>query len=283
MRKIPFEFKTTLQPMSASTATNCWSDVDATTMKVRGPNYLEDKVKVSAPGAYTLLGVDMVKSDELSEHIVRRSDNPANVLLRACQARGEIAPFLFVVNFIMPWGHFIAYWSPLGAAKTPGSPYIGDVKFDRLMAAFLHGDEEYRNSRFKFVPRVVEGHWAVKKSVGEKPAMIGKKITHHYYKGDGYFEVDVDIQSSKIAKGILMMVQRYVKQVTIDLAFLFEGQAHEELPERLLGGLRFHCLDPDSAPKLPPAVFSPLTSPTAGASTPTATATTPLERKVSAS
>jgi hypothetical protein len=33
-------------------------------------------VKVSSPGAYKLIGVDMVKADELTEHIVRRIDNP---------------------------------------------------------------------------------------------------------------------------------------------------------------------------------------------------------------
>jgi hypothetical protein len=49
-----------------------------------------------------------------------------------------------------------------------------------------------------------------------------------------------------------MMVMRYTKCVTIDLCFLFEGQASDELPERLLGGLRFHNLDPELCSKLTP-------------------------------
>jgi hypothetical protein len=66
-----------------------------------------------------------------------------------------------------------------------------------------------------------------------------------------------------------MMVMRYCKSVTIDLCFLFEAQSNDELPERLLGGLRFHNLDPDLCPKLPAV---PTTTPTSPAS---------LERKVS--
>jgi len=264
VHSFPFEFQTTVPARSATVASHCWSETEPSTIKVRGPTYLDDAVKVTSAGAYTLLGMDMFKSDNIHENICARSDNPAAKLIAKYAAAGEKAPFIFCINFLMPWGQLVGYWSSMNS-----TPFIGDSKFDKLMASFLTGDDEYRNSRFKIVPRMVEGNWAVKKAVGEKPAIIGKKITHRYHKGDGYFEVVCDIQSSKIAKGILMMVMRYCKSVTIDLCFLFEAQTTDELPERLLGGLRFHNLDPDLCPKL--------------AAVPTTAATSPasLERKVS--
>jgi len=266
--KYPFEFQTTIPPRSATVTSHCWTETDPSTVKVRGPTYLDDAVKIPAVGAYTFLGIDMFKSDNIVEHICARSDNPVQKLLSQYAARGEKAPFILAINFLMPWGQLVGYWT----SNNP-TPYIGDTKFDKLMAGFLTGDDEYRNSRFKVIPRMVEGNWAVKKAVGEKPAIIGKKITHRYHKGDGYFEIDCDIQSSKIAKGILMMVMRYTKSVTIDLCFLFEAQSSDELPERLLGGLRFHGLDPDLCPKL---AAVPASSPTAASA-----ASPPLERKVS--
>jgi len=43
---------------------NAWSQPDATEFYVRGPNYMNDKVKVlSQEGAYNLLGVDLLLTD----------------------------------------------------------------------------------------------------------------------------------------------------------------------------------------------------------------------------
>lgn len=249
VQQLPFEFATTVPGKSATASPiGAWSEVDPTTIKVRGPTYLDDGIKINAPGAYTFLGMDMYKQADMVEHVMKRPDNVANRLIASYTARGEKAPFVFCVNFLMPWGQIIGYWSSMNS-----TPYIGDSKFDKLMAAFLSGDDEYRNDRFKIIPRMVEGNWAVKRAVGEKPAIIGKKLTHKYFKGDGYFEVNCDVQSSKIAKGILMVVYRYCKSVTVDLCFLFEAKSEDELPERMLGGLRFHNLDPELAPKMGPA------------------------------
>lgn len=47
-------------------------------------------------------------------------------------------------------------------------------------------------SRLKLIPRVVEGNWLVKKSVGTQPAILGKQLvqTYHYDEKLNYFEVD---------------------------------------------------------------------------------------------
>ncbi len=77
----------------------------------------------------------------------------------------------------------------------------------RCMSQFWSAaDEDFCNERFKLIPTIVEGNWTVKMAVGSKPALTGKKITQKYFRGKGYFEVDVDISSSTVAVGILALV-----------------------------------------------------------------------------
>ena len=107
-------------------------------------------------------------------------------------------------------------------------------------------DDEYRNSKLKIIPNVVEGGWIVKRGVGNKPAIIGKKITTTYIKGDGFFEIMIDIGSSKVAGAIMGLVKGYAKSLVIDLAFVLEGHDVVELPEHVLGSTRFHRVDMDA-------------------------------------
>ena len=38
----------------------------------------------------------------------------------------------------------------------------------------------------------VDGPWAIKFAVGNKPALTGTKLTQTYYCGKGYFEIDIE-------------------------------------------------------------------------------------------
>ena len=41
---------------------------------------------------------------------------------------------------------------------------------------FLTKDDEFRNQRWKIIPRIAEGPWVVKSAVGTKPALLGLKV-----------------------------------------------------------------------------------------------------------
>ena len=43
-------------------------------------------------------------------------------------------------------------------------------------------------------------------AVGNKPALIGTKLTQFYTRGDRFFEVDIDIGSSAVAARVLGLV-----------------------------------------------------------------------------
>ena len=46
-------------------------------------------------------------------------------------------------------------------------------------------------TRFKLIPTVVEGPYIVRKAVGNKPALLGRKLNQRYFRGSGYVETDV--------------------------------------------------------------------------------------------
>mmetsp|Transcript_10060 Transcript_10060/g.16764 ORF Transcript_10060/g.16764 Transcript_10060/m.16764 type:complete len:216 (+) Transcript_10060:146-793(+) len=128
------------------------------------------------------------------------------------------------------------------------TPYIGDKTFDALLLSFIEGTDEYRNRRMKIIPRCIEGPWVVRTAVGQTPAIMGTKIQQNYYSTKEYFELEVNVQSSKAAGTILAAVKSFTKLVSIDLAFVLQGENEAELPERILGCLRFYKLDVAGAP-----------------------------------
>ena len=120
------------------------------------------------------------------------------------------------------------------------------------MYNFIMGDDTYRNSKLKLIPKIVEGNMIVRKLVRGKPVIIGKKLPVSYIyepaipseKKSEYWEVDLDVgSSSKTAKKIVNVCKKYMSSLTVDLGFLIEGCSEDELPERILASLRMHQFD----------------------------------------
>jgi len=217
---------------------NSWEEAVASSYKVRGLNYMTDRKKYdSQDAAYRLLGIELLASTDQNKHISARQ---GSFVQRYQQAAGNNAPFLLVLNFVLPFGNFLAYFCPNTMGKTP---YIGDEKFDSLLRRFIEGSNDFRDKRLKIMPRCVEGPWMVVHAVGGKPAIMGTKIKHNYYSTERYFEIEVDIMTSKAAGAILNAVKNYTNSCSIELAFVLQGENTSELPERVLGCLRFHQLD----------------------------------------
>jgi hypothetical protein len=56
-------------------------------------------------------------------------------------------------------------------------------------------------------------------------------------------QLDVDIGSSSVARGVVNLVVGYLSKLVIELAFLIQANTEEELPEYLLGTCRLINLD----------------------------------------
>lgn len=67
------------------------------------------------------------------------------------------------------------------------------------------------------IPCVIDGPWLVRASVGSVPAIIGKKLTTTYYKGENYFEVSCDVFSSSAAKAILSVIIGAARKLTLEI------------------------------------------------------------------
>lgn len=105
--------------------------------------------------------------------------------------------------------------------------------------------------RWKIIPSVASGPWAVKAAVGQKPALLAKKLTQRYYRGPQYMEVDCDVASSKTATVLSQMLIDKAGSFEMNLAFTLEGRTAAELPERMLGAVRLSSINVTRSPKTP--------------------------------
>ncbi|KAK4768604.1 hypothetical protein SAY87_003745 [Trapa incisa] len=219
---------------------NGWASPPANIFTVRGPEYLSTRVKIPADKCLLRpLGFDWIKS---STKIWEVLNNPNSRVRKAVEdefPEGE-RPFIWAFNMQVPSKDnysAVAYF----VSEEP-------IPEGSLMDQFLKGDEGFKNSRLKLIANIVKGPWIVKKAVGEQAiCIIGRALTCKYFKADNFFEVDIDIGSSMMASAIVHLAFGYITTLTVDLAYLIEGQTESELPERILGALRFSELAPASA------------------------------------
>ncbi len=252
--------------------------------RVRGPNFLNDRLKVFAgPSSLHLVHASMYKSEEFVYHISsmglckRRLDDYIE-----STPEGQEPPFLFVVNVMVPGDpivNIVLWWAfdkqmadkliMSDATKTmlerysaiPGSGYEkledkenkinsssrGSEADDCSVSEGLFPAKDFRNERFKLIPNIVEGPFIVKKAVGNTPALLGKKLTQRYFRGAHYVETDVDVSSSVVALNIVGLCRGYAKQVIVDIGICLEGRRECELPEQMLGVVRLLHPDVDRA------------------------------------
>ena len=79
--------------------------------------------------------------------------------------------------------------------------------------------------------------------VGTQPAMIGQKIPTTYFGSleEGYLEINMNVtKGGKMANSICSAVASKASIVSIDLAFLMQGDGNDQLPEQILSVMRLH-------------------------------------------
>lgn len=235
-----------------------WFEPEATHLSVRDVNYLKDKKKVkSLPSVFDCVCCEMyqvhkplrkvahaaVQPFTQFRHLVKQP--PKNVPYRGAPGSN----FTFIINFQAP-GYGLTMYYQRKKDERVGSEG-GGAAFESAFKAFLEGDLKYKTRHLKFFPVVTEGGWIVRKVVGGKPAIIAKKIDCVFFEGPNYFECDVDVSTSSVAKNILRVVKSYAKKIVFDLAWGFEGKTVEHLPERIMGITRFERVHVDILPVVP--------------------------------
>ena len=126
-----------------------------------------------------------------------------------------------------------------------------DTEFGRIAKPFFDGnDDEFRNNRFKLIPKIIDGNWLIKTAVKDTPTLLGNKLKQYYYKGDNYFELDVDVASSSIARNVCGLAITYAKNIVVDMGLCLQGNEENELPEVIMAAVSCIKVDTSKAKKL---------------------------------
>jgi len=202
----------------------------------------------SEPSAFRLLTVDLINVDQpLTNGICAHPHERFQQALQRQSITGqqELPEFVFAINLCIPYSnaktyHCVFYYAidNMEEIRNQTTP------FSALMNKFIFGnDNKFRNSTFKLIPRIVEGNYLVRKAVGTKPSILGKKIRQHYFTTPNSFEIMIDIASDTMAQKIVKLVLGYTKSLVVDMMFVLEGHNVQTLPERILGGVRMNHID----------------------------------------
>ncbi|KAG3033061.1 hypothetical protein PC128_g3799 [Phytophthora cactorum] len=217
-----------------------WSQPDWMQFKLRSKTYLQSKIKeTTAPPLFELVWFESFKGTH--EELMHVCSSKKSFASKAIAKFGNDMPQLFVVTLIIPGSPLVATVQYF--ARTKSSSAEEPTEAEKLWERFLNSDDAFRSSRFKLIPTIVDGPWVIRKSVGTTPCIIGKAIKTTYYKSPNYLEVHVDISSDTIAKHITSLCRSQSTNFTVDMGFVIEGQAEEELPEALLGCVQYARMD----------------------------------------
>lgn len=231
-----------------------WTEPSAASFSVRGATYGKDRVKIkSDPSLFRLFAVDLVRVDEpILKGMCNHPDERVQQCLMAEKAKrpgAEMPPFVFCVNITVPGKtcyHLVMYYAvddfslirPIEKGEEDVSP------FRELASRFFFGPStEFRDSTFKLIPRIVKGNFIVKKAVGSKPTILGKRLKQHYIQNDRFFELIIDVGSNDIAKNVVGLSCGYAKTLVVDMGFLLEGKNRASLPEVMMGTVRLTNID----------------------------------------
>ena len=237
---------------------------------IRGATYLSDSVKVPCgPALYTLAHVDIFYTRKEEARVLTVLGRPESFLRSSAHKQwaaaqawsSDPAAASLVLNFTFPGPKSTnmnlslffhrrvpptaALPSPLSSDETLVGVDPARVRaYDNVLRRFRQGSDAYRDGKLKIIPRVAEGGYIVRKSIGRVPALLGKKLKSTYTIDDSLnaMEITADVGSSKIAGRIINLIKKTARSLVVDMTFLFQGDSGDELPESIIGGVRIsHC------------------------------------------
>ena len=252
-----------------------WSVCDPKTWRVRcGPNYRKNKYKAfsKSPPLYNMVAVDVFRCEQKVENfakylrigssIASRDPNLAEIMIITLLAphyehslfkKREDGPGSITVLYLR-----LSDW----AVKHPTHPSV------KLMSRFqnCHDSDPFRN-RFKMIARTMNlqdlGLGRIERTIASKynATPLLTRPQHCFYKGDGYFEIDIDVHRFNYLcrRTGHQQLKKFPKYI-IELGFVIQAESDVEMPERMLGCCRLYKVDYFNAPELDPVLTRP-TSP----------------------
>jgi len=251
---------------------DAYTNVPARLFSLRGEGYLSahqtNNVSLKVPSesaAFSCVGLNVFQSKTDLTHVASKVASLKKYLkdMESFDAgcsylEGDAPKYLIVCwNFSNFWKteftscvHIFRRSIKIDSSGTGDCPSL-----DRAFSRFLLLPDEKKNEKLKYACKMKEVSEQLRSKIdklgGERPVLIGKRLTTTYHSGPDYLEVDMDVGSSYIAAMLNGVVLNAAGNIVIDECFCIEAQQEDELPERALGVIRWnHCNLSECAHKL---------------------------------
>ncbi|GFY87490.1 pleckstrin homology (PH) and lipid-binding START domains-containing protein [Actinidia rufa] len=170
-----------------------WTTADPSTFLIRGESYQQALQKTKAKSTLLqMVAADWIRSDKREDDL---GSHPGGIV----QIPGSTT-----------YGQALYFMTKTPLEETP------------ILECFVNGDDAYRNSRFKLIPYISKGSWIVKQSVGKKACLVGQALEVKYNRGKNYLELGIDVGSTTVARGVVILVLGYLNNLLIEMAFLIQ-------------------------------------------------------------
>ncbi|CAK9216387.1 unnamed protein product [Sphagnum troendelagicum] len=213
---------------------HCFSEPEGSNFLVKGSNFFHTGSRVAAGEPLCkLVAVDWLKGKDRMDHV---AEHPHSLVQKA-SFNGEL--FFFVINLQVSYtlNYSLVFYFVTNEEILEGS----------LLHQFIFGDDTFRNSRLSLIPAIPEGSWIIKQAVGSRAVPLGQILDASYHVGFNYIEIDLNLGSSGVVRGVMGLVFGYISALVVDMAFFIRCDVEEELPERLIGVGRLARLQMDKA------------------------------------
>lgn len=203
--------------------------------EVRSATYFNDKVKqTSRAPAFKLVTSKVFKSKNKLNVPYAESIPSLRAFL---EEQAHTNRFFFIALWALPGPPFYTVIHLLEKVIPEGE----DEEFDRVWCRYLQGDGKYRDTRLKFIPRVIQAPSLVMgaiKTLGDmRPVILGKRLEQSHASGSNYVEVSTDVGSSWVANKLKNLIIKEFADIVVEYSWVLESKKADELPERLIGGV----------------------------------------------
>lgn len=243
---------------------NTYNEPSSDEFYVRGKGYLEGttvvdrskKVPADKP-LYSIAGINVFKAKKDLFHIASKVESLKQYLAsennKDREQNKNLPPKFLVMcwNFRSAWGArehtCVVHLFKRNDDQFDHQVNAASVGFQRALDEFVHGNHDQKSERLKFMFKIRESAAVVRKTIsglgGEKPVLIAKKLKTRFFSGENYLEINQDVGSSMIAAMLNSTMLKASKDMIVDTSWLIQAQEESELPERLLGIVRWNFVN----------------------------------------
>jgi hypothetical protein len=180
---------------------NTWTEPPASNFLVRGPDYLKQTEKnvvslkqPSHEAAYTCIGMNIFKSPVSLAHSASKIEEFRNWLAENADEDDDSgAPKYLIICWMFSnlFGSEHTLVQHLYKRKIAAKG--ADPALDAAMERFLAADDQGKNEQLKYMFKVIEGPAVMTGVVttlgGERPVLLGRRLTTTYFRGKNYLEI----------------------------------------------------------------------------------------------